>query len=375
MSSVPDDTMETRPMRRSGRFRLDLRLVVLLGLLMGLVGAGWMYVHEQSYGILAFALVLAGALVLMAAACGTLIVIGRESIASLRFLQENNAAIQQQVSVLAERAVRSSNQPAPPAGLSAAETRALLLEIRETMLLSEPQRERRFERLLEREVQRGLTAAERHVIARDFHRAREELGTLAERFGQDDRLKIAHERLEKAAESARANDLTQATQRVDDLSSMARWDEAERAAREVLDKYPVSQEANTLLIRVQRERKVFEQRHRQRLFDEIQQFVNKRRWQDAAIATHKFLENFAVGPDSDALRSQLETLAANADIQARQTLEQQLKVLIKQHQYWDALALARRIISEHPLSPQANALRAQVARLEELARQSAVPAT
>ena len=70
----------------------------------------------------------------------------------------------------------------------------------------------------------------------------------------------------------------------------------------------------------------------------------------------------------------LTLLTANADIQSRQALEQQLKELVRQHQYWDALALARRIISEHPLSPQASALRGQLPRLEELARQSPAPA-
>jgi hypothetical protein len=250
----------------------------------------------------------------------------------------------------------------------------LFFDLRETLLLPEPERRRRFERLVERELQRGLTAAERYIISRDFHRAREELAMLVERFGQDERLRTAHERLEKAAEAARANDITHVHQRIDDLVSMGRWEEAERASRELLEKYPVSQEATALLIRVQRERKTYEQRHRQRLFDEIQQHVTQRRWREAAAAANGFLQNFPAGPDSDALRPQLETLVANADIQARQVLEQQLKELVRQHQYWDAVGLARRIISDHPLSPQANALRGQLPRLEELARQSPAPA-
>ena len=72
--------------------------------------------------------------------------------------------------------------------------------------------------------------------------------------------------------------------------------------------------------------------------------------------------------DTDALRVELETLEANAEIQTRQQLEQQIKEHISRQEYWDALAIARRIMADFPFSPQANALRTQIPRLEELAR-------
>ncbi len=46
---------------------------------------------------------------------------------------------------------------------------------------------------------------------------------------------------------------------------------------------------------------------------------------------------------------------------------------VRRQQYWEALALARRMLTEYPLSPQANALRGQVPRLEELARRQPPP--
>ena len=69
---------------------------------------------------------------------------------------------------------------------------------------------------------------------------------------------------------------------------------------------------------------------------------------------------------TDALREQISTLEANADIETRQQLETQYKAHITQQNYWEALELARRIISDYPLSPQANVLRDQIPRLEEL---------
>ncbi len=374
MSTLPETmgTMRPRTLRPSWLAAL-LMILPAAGLVLG--GAGIILEAADKASHVSLALILAGLMLLMFSGCLAMLALGQAVLQTLRSLSEQNASIQQQVSVMAERAVaQAQSAPQASAGLGALEMRALLSDLRETLLLPEAERQRRYERLVERELQRGLTAAERYIISRDFHRAREELAMLTERFGQDERLRTSYDRLEKAAEAARANDITHAHHRIDDLVSMGRWEEAERAARELLEKYPVSQEATALLIRVQRERKTYEQRHRQRLFDEIQQFVHQRKWQEAAAAARSFLQNFPSGPDSDALRPQLETLNANADIQARQALEQQLKDLIRQHQYWDALGLARRIISEHPLSPQANALRGQLPRLEELARQSPAPA-
>ncbi len=284
-------------------------------------------------------------------------------------LRDSVSSLEQRTAILAEQSVaRAQALNAQRPALEPAELRAILLDIRETLLLPEADRNWRFQKLVEREFDRRLALAEQFIVTRDFHRARAELLTLVERFGRTDRVGAMEDRLERAAEAARANDIAQISQHVQDLMGLARWDDAERAARELADKYPVASEPANLLIRVQRERTLFEQRHRQRLHDEIQQFVHQRRWREAAEAARRFIENFPKGVDTDALRTQLETLEANADIQARQELERQLKEHVRNHQYWDAVDLARRIIADHPLSPQANALRNQIGRLEELAR-------
>jgi hypothetical protein len=104
------------------------------------------------------------------------------------------------------------------------------------------------------------------------------------------------------------------------------------------------------------------------MLEEIQQLVHQRRWREAAEGTRRFLEMFPNDIEAPPLREQLKTLDANAEIQTRQQLEAQYKELIQQHRYWDAVGLANRIIAQYPMSPQANALRGQIGRLEELAR-------
>ncbi len=305
--------------------------------------------------------------------CGFLLV-AAYILRQLRQLLERARSLDERTTFLAEQSVnRQQGAAAAQPKLDAAELKNLLLELRETMLLPPEERTRRYERLVEREFQRWLAAAEQFVRAREFHRGREVLMALAERFGKDERIRQGEEQLERAAEAARANDIMLAARRIEDLMGLAKWEEAERVARELVDKYPVASEPAGLIVRVQRERALYAQRHRQRLHDEIQQFVHHRRWQEAAKAGKLFIETFPSGADTDALRAQIDTLVANADIQQRQELEQRLKDHVRQHQYWEALDLARRIINEHPLSPQANALRGQVARLEELARKQPPP--
>jgi hypothetical protein len=164
-------------------------------------------------------------------------------------------------------------------------------------------------------------------------------------------------------------DIEIATRRISDLMTMARWEHAEQYARELTQKYPEATEPRQLHERVREERKLFDQRHRQRMHDEIQQFVNQRRWREAAGAADTFIQTFPTGLDTDALRQQIETLKANAEIEIRQQLERHIKEHIQRKDYWAALELARRIIAEYPFSPQANVLRMQLGRVEELARQ------
>jgi hypothetical protein len=249
------------------------------------------------------------------------------------------------------------------------EIRDLLRRIHEALLLPDDERVKRFRLLMEQEFAERLAAVDQSIDTYDFHRAREELASLAERFGANNQqIQDAHARLQKASDAARADDVARITRRIEDLMDLAQWEEAEKTARALVDRYPIAPEPATLLERVRRERNLFEQKNRHRMQEEIQQHVHARRWQEALAAALTFVHTFPEGPDSDAIRQQMETLEANADIQARQSLERRLKQHVVDRQYWDALALARRIITEHPLSPQANALRGQIPRLEELAR-------
>ncbi|MBP7933464.1 MAG: hypothetical protein KA354_02340 [Phycisphaerae bacterium] len=301
-------------------------------------------------------------------ACG-LMIVGICVLRKLSQLSEQAASIEHGTSVLAERSVaRQAEEKSAIGQLDLTELPRLMTEIRDILLLPEEHRQRRFEQIIESEFTQRLARARQCTASRDFHHAREELNILAARFGEDDRIREARGTLERVAKAAEEQDIVSVRRQIQDFMGLNRWDEAEKLARELTDKYPSAPDPVALIEHVCRERQVYEQRQRVRILEEIQGYVHQRRWKEAAEGTRQFLVRFPVGPDADNLRTQIDTLEANAEIQIRQQLENQFKDCLKQQQYWDALALARRIVTEYPFSPQANALRGRVARLEELAR-------
>jgi len=346
-------------------------LAVLSGTLaIGSIVATAILLHRNDVQLSGMEVALLG-MVLIVGLCGVVLCLA--AIGTRRQMDrvaELLAGLEQRTAIIAEQSVARTREPPPEPipHMDPAELRALLREVRDILLLPQDQRVRRYQLLLEAEFQRRIAAADRFIASRDFHRAREELTALADRFEIDDRIREARNRLENAADEARAQDITQAATRIADLMGLARWDEAQHLGRELADKYPAASEPAALLERVNRERRLFEQRNRQRMLDEIQQFVHQRHWKEAADGTRRFLEMFPSDIEATPLREQLQTIDANAEIQTRQQLEQQYKELIQQHRYWDAVGLARRIVAEFPMSPQANALRGQIPRLEELSR-------
>lgn len=288
-----------------------------------------------------------------------------------RQMAQQTHAVDQRLAAIAERAFAraeaadASTEPST----EHVELRRILTDMREILLLPEQQRQARYESMMRAELRRRLGVASQYIDSRAFHRAREELASLAERFGASADLQAMQQQLAAATQDALHEDIEIATRKITDLMTMTRWEQAEQYARELTQKYPDAVEARNLLQRVQEERDLFARRHRQRMHDEIQQHVNRRRWREAAGAAEIFIQTFPVGMDSDALRQQLDTLKANAEIEIRQQLERHIKEYITRKDYWSAMELGRRIIAEYPFSPQATALRTQLPRLEELARQ------
>jgi hypothetical protein len=112
---------------------------------------------------------------------------------------------------------------------------------------------------------------------------------------------------------------------------------------------------------------------RRRMYAEVQRFVTRKRWEEALAAARTFVERFEGSDDAEAVRMQIPTLEMNAEIEVRQQLEAQIMDLARHGRYIEAASLARRVIAQYPESPQAEALRSQISRLEELATNPNAP--
>ena len=365
-SHLPPSPLTDGHPRPSGLIEALFGLAIAVGLvtLVGLVAAVVLFSRqpEASGGlrILAVTSVLSAGLAAIGLILAAISVIRR-----LNRLSEQTAALEQHTAIQAQRLAAP---PSPGPKTDSDEVRTLLARIEETLLLSEDHRRRRFAALMDAELKACLAAAEKLANANDFHRARERLQIVTDRFGTHPRVEAMKAQIEKQSQAAQEMDLNHARDRLKDLIATNQWDQAELLARELSERYPNSTEPMALFQYVCRERQVFEQGHRGRMHEEIQQFVTQRRWQEAAQAARQFIATFPAGPDTEALRTQLDTLEANAEIQTRQQLESQLNEHVRRQEFWDALALARRIIADYPFSPQANALRNLLPRLEEKAR-------
>lgn len=248
-----------------------------------------------------------------------------------------------------------------------------LQDIRENTLLSDPERLKKKSRVEEDLLRSGRAMLTTLIQERDFAAARRMAEDLMRRFPDDPQTADLSTEVEKARERVEHGDVANITKQVNDLISISAWQRARDLAQQLQQRHPDSAEARNLLVRIEREFHIAQGEQQRRMYAEIQRYVTRKRWEEALAAANTFIERFPDTTDADALRIQVPTLQANAQIEYRQQLESQIMDLTRHGRYMEAVELARRVIERYPDSPQAEALRAQIGRLEELATDPAAP--
>ncbi len=256
-------------------------------------------------------------------------------------------------------------------GLSAAQFAAIqriLEEVRDNVLLTEEERRTKRQRLVAMERRERAAQIQQAVEAGRFQDARAVLLELERRIGGDEETRKLAEYIEAAAGKAEAEDVAAATKQAEDLMSLTSWDRAMRIAEDLIDRHPNSLPAKQLLARIQREKQVHQQEHRNRLYVEIQRHTSRREWQQALAIARQLIAAYPESIEAESLRTQMETLTKNAEIEHRRELETKYKGLIEQRNFAEALALAREVIATYPESPQARVMREQIPHLERHVR-------
>lgn len=250
---------------------------------------------------------------------------------------------------------------------------ALLRDIRDNTLLSEAERRDKAARVEQHEFAEADALLHRLAHEGEFDAAFEHLAELSRRYPDRAALPALAAFLERARTDRERQDMTAYTKRIDELMSISAWDRAREVVAELRHRYPDAAAVGPLEARIEREYSLYEDSQRQRMYAEIQRFVARRRWAEALAAAQTFIDRFPHRAESDSLRLQVETLANNAHVTARQEMEAEITELAKRGQYAEAEALARQAIDRWPDSPQAEILRSQLDRLHELATNPNAP--
>ena len=243
----------------------------------------------------------------------------------------------------------------------------LMREVRDISLLNDEQRSLRLQAqgkavlsLLQREVP---------VLLREHNwiEARNRVEEARERFPSFSEWDALERQIERMRSQVEAHDIEAAERQIEDLTSLGAWDRVAEVVNELLERHPEAPRANELAQRLRAQRNQAEAEQRARVMAQAQEASNNREWKAALAAATSLIQRYPRSPEAQALRMQLPTLQENAEIQTRQQMETQIRDLIKEHRFDEALRVAHELLEQYPESPQAGVLRDQLPRLEEKA--------
>lgn len=249
----------------------------------------------------------------------------------------------------------------------------ILRDIRDNSLLSEEERREKKGRVASEDVRHAQQLIRGLVDEGSFAQARQMAEEMAGKYPENPTAAQLLSDVESHRVKRERADIRETAKQVGDLISISAWDRARTVAQQLLERHPDSVEARQIGERIDRDHELFQAEQRRRMYAEIQRYVSRRRWREALAAARTFMERFPNSDESASLQAQTDTLVDNAEIETRQELEAEITDLARHGRYIEAADFARRLIDRYPDSPQAEVLRQQLPRLEELANDPKAP--
>lgn len=264
--------------------------------------------------------------------------------------------------------------PEIPAQLTEAIGRmtAVLEEMRELSMMSDEQRQARLARQHEHGKRQRIETAAAHLRARQWARAGDDIELLSIDFPAEQAVTQLRQQLEAGRNADVAKMVAAARERIEDFMAVSNWEEAYGAAYELSEDFPNDPDARALLDRVTRERDVFSESTSHRLYEEIKDDIERRRWRRALTNSRRLLDKFPEHRKADKIRGQLQTIQDNAEIQERQEHETRIEELIRAKRFAEAIELAEDVLDRFPNSPQAESLEQLLPKMRDLAMKQEV---
>jgi len=207
---------------------------------------------------------------------------------------------------------------------------------------------------LQRAASEGIISA---INTRRLGKARELLGDAEAAYGKTATLERLHVKIDEAEKRNEPLDYAFTKRVVESAMANDEWSLAERCVQALYFDHSGSVRC----------RRLWEDTRRARLYAHIQSCADEHLWAEALAAAEEFLGRFPASLEADALREEVPTLRANAEILQRKQYEVKFKELISSRHYREALRIAKHVVDQFPKSPQALALRDQIPLLEKRA--------
>jgi hypothetical protein len=239
-------------------------------------------------------------------------------------------------------------------------------ELRELMMMTQEQRQQRGERTRHQGKMDRVKEVFAMVAAREWAQAEKQLSLLEIEFPGDAEVVRGRTYLDHSRRLFEDETVVRASREVEDLVNRGKWEEARYKSDELIQGFPMNGDAQLLKQRVEREFQSYRETTVRNMIDHIRAAVQRRTWHEALEQAEQLVALFPEHPLSDQVRAQIPTLLANIEIDERQAIEVRIQELIRDGRIEQAIELAEDTIRRYPNSPQAESLEKLLPRLRDL---------
>lgn len=367
MADLPDLPAARPPMSSTQLTGITLRILSAvggLGAVLWLVAQIWNLSQQPADAIAGSGFFSTIAIFLLALVPCALVLGLAELLSRVDMIVKNDAAV---IANTAAAAMRASPSNSTLDSDKIDEIALLLREMRDISLLNDSQRTKRLEAQGRAAVE--VLLREVPVLLREHNwiEARARVQEARERYPHVPEWDAMERQIEQMRAQVEHHDIEAAERQINDLTALGAWDRVGDVMRELTQRHPESVKVNELAQRIRAMRNKAEVELRSRLMTQAQEATNKRDWKAAYSLALQIIERYPRSPDAQALRLQLPTLRENAEVQARQRMETEIREYVRTQRYADAVRVGNEMINQYPHSPQAEVLRAQLPKLQERA--------
>jgi len=238
-------------------------------------------------------------------------------------------------------------------GASHEEVVSILSEIMENTLLGDSEKALKRDVAKKHRQQAMRREVEALTKAGKYRDARERLEEFRLRYPDNEAVQQMESQLSDALRQHEHSEISNVTEQVQRYMGLSLWERALELAQGLAEQFPENPEAARLPETIQIEQAANSRQEQQRLFREVEHLVSRKHWRQALRAAETLLDNHPESPEAQSLKAQIEDLRRNAAIEERKEWEARIADHVQTGRHREAYALAMDLVDRYPDSPQA----------------------